>query len=171
MVSMAGGLELFIDGDGMDDEPIINSVLFWPTQSPKPDNLIGPELNSKCPRWSHAWRHWNFILFSSWRPNSVLHSTGSLGILYACHHLALRWCSYWSIQHPLPSQQKRKYRAYRQNLKYGWRSHSQLRRKSSNAMHNELLDEVYPLVARRLSQQRLLWTAGVLYPKSLGYQR
>jgi len=31
MVSMAGGLELFIDGDGMDDEPIINSVLFWPT--------------------------------------------------------------------------------------------------------------------------------------------
>ena len=46
-VSMAGGLEFFIDGAGMDQEPHINSVMFQPTQS-DPVDLVGPPLNSKC---------------------------------------------------------------------------------------------------------------------------
>lgn len=45
-VSMAGGLEFFIDGLGMDPEPHINSVLFIPTQD-DPIELALPPLNSK----------------------------------------------------------------------------------------------------------------------------
>jgi hypothetical protein len=30
MVSMAVGLQFFIDGAGMDDEPIMNAVMFQP---------------------------------------------------------------------------------------------------------------------------------------------
>ena len=47
-VSMAGGLEFFVDGKGFDDMPIINSVQFLPTQNA--DGAIpmaGPPLNSK----------------------------------------------------------------------------------------------------------------------------
>ena len=47
-VSMAGGLEFFIDGAGMDQEPHINSVLFQPTQS-DPFDFAGPALSSKLP--------------------------------------------------------------------------------------------------------------------------
>ena len=43
---MAGGLEFFIDGLGMDPEPHINSVLFIPTQD-DPIELALPPLNSK----------------------------------------------------------------------------------------------------------------------------
>ena len=46
MVSMSGGLEFFIDGAGMDDEPHINSVQFVPTQT-DPALFNGPPLNSK----------------------------------------------------------------------------------------------------------------------------
>jgi len=49
MVSMAGGLQFFIDGAGMDDMPIMNAVMFQPTQS-DPVDLTGPDLVSKCPR-------------------------------------------------------------------------------------------------------------------------
>lgn len=47
MVSMGGGLEFFIDGAGMDDEPHINSVMFRPTQAEDPVDLAGPPLFSK----------------------------------------------------------------------------------------------------------------------------
>jgi len=53
-VSMAGGLEFFIDGEGFDDQPHISSVMFVPTQG-EATELIGPPLNSKCicdARWS-----------------------------------------------------------------------------------------------------------------------
>ncbi len=43
---MAGGLELFIDGKGFDDEPHINHVLYIPTQN-DPVELGLPKLNSK----------------------------------------------------------------------------------------------------------------------------
>lgn len=43
-VSMAGGLELFIDGKGFDQEPHINHVLFVPVQS-EPTELGLPKLN------------------------------------------------------------------------------------------------------------------------------
>ena len=46
MVSMAGGLEFFIDGAGMDDQPHINAVMFRPTQS-DPIDFTGPPLESK----------------------------------------------------------------------------------------------------------------------------
>lgn len=44
---MVGGLEMFVDGRGMDAEPHINHVLFIPTQD-DPIELAGPKLNSKC---------------------------------------------------------------------------------------------------------------------------
>lgn len=47
MVSLAGGLEFFIDGAGMDDEPHINAVMFRPTQSDDIVTLTGPPLKSK----------------------------------------------------------------------------------------------------------------------------
>ena len=45
-VSMSGGLQFFIDGAGMDDQPHINSVMFEPTQT-DPNLFAGPALNSK----------------------------------------------------------------------------------------------------------------------------
>ena len=45
-VSMAGGLELFIDGAGFDDQPHISSVMFTSTQG-EAVTLKGPALNSK----------------------------------------------------------------------------------------------------------------------------
>ena len=53
-VSMAGGLEFFIDGEGFDDQPHISSVMFVPRQGEAVD-LIGPPLNSKY--ISHALEH------------------------------------------------------------------------------------------------------------------
>lgn len=46
-VSFAGGLEFFIDGAGMDDEPHINAVMFRPTQGEDIIDLTGPPLESK----------------------------------------------------------------------------------------------------------------------------
>ena len=46
-VSMAGGLELYIDGAGFDDQPHINSVMFTNTEG-EAVTLKGPALNSKC---------------------------------------------------------------------------------------------------------------------------
>lgn len=46
MVSMAGGLQFFVDGAGFDDQPHINSVMFEPTQT-DPNLFAGPALNSK----------------------------------------------------------------------------------------------------------------------------
>ena len=43
---MAGGLEFFIDGEGLDDQPHISSVMFEPTQT-DPNLFAGPPLNSK----------------------------------------------------------------------------------------------------------------------------
>ena len=48
MVSMSGGLEFFIDGEGFDDQPHISSVMFEPTQT-DPNLFAGPPLNSKYP--------------------------------------------------------------------------------------------------------------------------
>ena len=45
-VSMAGGLEFFVDGAGFDDLPNINSMMFEPTQT-DPNLFAGPALNSK----------------------------------------------------------------------------------------------------------------------------
>lgn len=66
-VSMAGGLEFFIDGAGFDDLPPINSVQFLPTQNA--DGAIpmaGPKLNSKCdthsPKTPKSPFSYNFIL-------------------------------------------------------------------------------------------------------------
>lgn len=43
-VSMGGGLEMFIDGEGFDDMPIINQVKFKTVQG-EPNELAGPPLN------------------------------------------------------------------------------------------------------------------------------
>jgi len=43
-VSMGGGLEMFIDGEGFDDMPALNQVKFLTVQG-EPKELIGPPLN------------------------------------------------------------------------------------------------------------------------------
>ena len=45
-VSMAGGLEFFVDGKGFDDMPVINQVQFEALQG-TPTILIGNPLDSK----------------------------------------------------------------------------------------------------------------------------
>ena len=45
-VSMGGGMEMFIDGEGFDDMPALNQVKFLTVQG-EPKELIGPPLNRK----------------------------------------------------------------------------------------------------------------------------
>ena len=47
-VSMAGGLEFFVDGKGLDDMPSINQVQYTTTQGAQPVTMIGQPLDSKC---------------------------------------------------------------------------------------------------------------------------
>ena len=44
---MMGGLEMFIDGAGMDEQAHINSVIFQALQSTEDLALTGPALDSK----------------------------------------------------------------------------------------------------------------------------
>ena len=45
-VSMAGGMEIFIDGSGMDEMPALNTVMFAPDSNPS-QMLPGPAQDSK----------------------------------------------------------------------------------------------------------------------------
>ena len=47
-VSMAGGLEFFVDGKGLDDMPSINQVQYTTLQGAQPVTMIGKPLDSKC---------------------------------------------------------------------------------------------------------------------------
>ena len=46
-VSMAGGLEFFVDGKGLDDMPVLNQVQYTTLQGEKPVTMIGKPLDSK----------------------------------------------------------------------------------------------------------------------------
>ena len=47
-VSMAGGLEFFVDGKGLDAMPSINQVQYTTLQGAQPVMMIGKPLDSKC---------------------------------------------------------------------------------------------------------------------------
>ena len=90
---MAGGLEFFVDGKGLDDMPSINQVQYTTLQGAQPVTMIGKPLDSKSrfelelPR---AQKCLTKILLRSRRSDPVCHHTWQAGLQDARNRRLLR---------------------------------------------------------------------------------